>query len=435
MTKAKKYFIKTYGCLINYADSEKVKHILDSTGWLESPSEECADLIVINSCSVRQQAEDKVLGLGQIYKKRKKPPKQKILLTGCMAMRHDRGTKVKNYEKRLRTKMPWVDYVVDIRDIGGLPDILGEERSQHDSSLCDYHNMSSVNENSVHGLFPISTGCNNFCSYCIVPYARGELVNYEMSKIVNEVSSFIQSGGKLVTLLGQNVNSWKSADGKYKFHDLLGQIARVPGDFWINFLSSNPMDFTSELAEFICDEPKIQKWFNLAIQSGSDKILKKMNRKYSVEEYVEIANYLKKHCPELRLTTDIIVGFPGETEEDFNETLRLVKTLEFDMLYVGKYSPRPGTVAAKRFVDDVSRQQKVKREKELKKILNEMRLNHHKKLIGEKVRVLITGKDSGVSYQNHDVKFEKTVNKAKIGSFIDATVVEGSKSGLACRIK
>ncbi|MBD3329374.1 radical SAM protein, partial [Candidatus Dojkabacteria bacterium] len=237
-----------------------------------------------------------------------------------------------------------------------------------------------------------------------------------------------QRGGKLITLLGQNVNSWR--EGDRDFADLLENLCSIKGDFWINFLSSNPMDFSDKLINVIGDRPEIMKWVNLAVQSGSDRILKLMNRKYTVDDFKEIALKLRERVPNFRLTTDIIVGFPGETDRDFNKSLMLVKDMELEMVYVGKYSPRPGTLSAKSLKDNIPLEVKEGREEMLKKAVNEIRRKKHKSLIGAQMKVLVTSPSHAVSYYNHDIKFQKPVDKGKVGKFVKDEIIDSTVSGL-----
>lgn len=420
----KTYYIKTYGCAMNYSDSDKLRFILKNCGLTELSDYKTADVIILNSCSVRQQAEDKILGWARKVKGLKD---KRIILTGCMAIRIDRktGEKDQKYEKSLKRKCPWIDFIVGDRDYENIPLLLKLKCKNPNSEY------SLIQLSKFQGLFPISYGCNFFCSYCIVPYTRGKLINRSYKEIVKDITNFVKMGGKQITLIGQNVNSWKSVDNKtlLSFADLLENISKIKGDFWINFISSNPMDFSEELHNQIVNNPKIMKSMNLAVQSGSDSILKRMNRKYTVKAFTNIAQKIKKESPQFRLTTDIIVGFPGETEEDFMQTQKLLKTIDFDMVYLGKYSPRKGAVSEK-FIDDVSQKVKEKRANYIFEYINQRRKKHNEYWLDKNIRVLITGGRRGISYYNHEVLFNSVNKESLIGCFVDCKVIGANVSGL-----
>jgi len=452
------YYIKTFGCAMNYSDSERIKYLMEQIGYTQSKKSVDADVVILNSCSIRQQAEDKVIGWGQnlrIKGNTYKDKKQKIILTGCMATRYNRDLSKNNdtqakQRKLLKRQMPWLDEIVKISEINNLPVFLGvKDRSAGkldkignatETALesvdsvryqinADNFNIKAYNSNNITGLFPISTGCDNFCSYCIVPYTRGGLNNYPEEMIISAVKDFVGQGGKLVTLLGQNVNSWRSKDGKRDFVDLLKEIIKIDGEFWINFLSSNPMDFTNNLCELIATDKHFVKSVNLAVQSGSDKILKLMNRRYKADDYLNIVKMIKKIYPQFRITTDIIVGFPGEERADFEETLKLLKSADIDMVYLGKFSPRNGTVASK-YSESSDLQEKKARENEVYALINQIRIKHNKKYIGKYIDVLITGGRRGLTYYNHEVVFINPANKSEIGKIVKRKVIEATRAGL-----
>ena len=430
MKELKKYYIKTYGCAMNYADSNRVRYVLNSSGLTEVFQSKDADLIVLNSCSVRKQAEDKIAGWGI-----KKDKEKKYLLTGCMAVRYNRkdGKLNEKYTRKLKEKFPWIDYVVDIKDIENIPDVLGMKEKE-DVKNINYLNIPTENESEVAVNIPISTGCDFFCSYCVVPFSRGDLLHRKYNDIIQEVKQNLNQGKKSICLVAQNVNSWRGIrDGKkISFAGLLEDVANIEGDFWITFVSSNPMDFTDEIIEVISKNEKIMRWINIAVQSGSDEILKRMNRRYTVEEFKKLMNKIKKEIPDIRLTTDIIVGFPGESEGDFQKTLDLVREIEFQMLYIGKYSPREYSVSTK-FEDDVLLKEKKRRENVLKDELNKMRDVYHREFVGKKMKVLVTGGRRGLSYYYHEVLFEKPLSEKKIGTFVEALVTDSTLSGLVAK--
>jgi len=433
----KTYYIKTFGCAMNYSDSERIKFLMEKIGFKQMKKSTDADVVILNSCSIRQQAEDKVIGWGQnlrIKGNKYKDKKQKIILTGCMATRFNRNlsnnvdTQLKQ-RKLLKRQMPWLDEIIEISEINKLPSLLGTKQFEKDDLANENINIRSFNSNNVIGLFPISTGCDNFCSYCIVPYTRGGLTNYPEEMIISAVREFINQGGKLVTLIGQNVNSWKSKDGKRDFVDLLNELIKIEGDFWINFISSNPMDFTDRLCHLIATDPHFIKSVNLAVQSGSDRILKLMNRRYEAIDFLNIVRTIKNKYPDFRITTDIIVGFPGEEKFDFDATLKLLKDADIDMVYLGKFSPRKGTVAS-RYKETLSLQEKKNRENLVYDLINEIRIKHNKKYIGKEVDVLITGGRRGISYFNHEVVLNNPASKKEIGQIVRKKVVEATRAGL-----
>lgn len=417
------FYIKTYGCAMNSADSNRIRNLLNRHELKEVESWEKADVIILVTCSIRQQAEDKVSGWG-IKAKKDTFSNKTVVLTGCMAQRYNRAedTLSKKYEKQLKDRFPWITHIINIKEINKLPMLLKLDNTE----LLDTENVNYDENNIYQGLFSISHGCNNFCSYCIVPYARGELINYPKEQILKDIEEFVNSGGKLVTLLGQNVNSW--SDNGETFIDLLKEVIQIEGEFWINFLSSHPKDFSDEIIELITTNDKFLKHCNIAVQSGSNRILKLMNRQYKAEDFINICKKIKKKEPDFRITTDAIVGFPSETEENFDKTLQLLNQCEIEMVYIGKFSPREGTVAAK-LEDSVPHKIKKRRENKLREAVNEIRERKHKKLVGEKLKVLMTTPNKGISYYNHDIITEKEYEPGKI---YELEVKNFSRAGLKC---
>ncbi len=430
MKEFKKYYIKTYGCAMNYADSNRISYVLNKSNLIEVHNVKDADLVILNSCSVRKQAEDKIAGWGI-----KKDKNTKYLLTGCMAVRHNRNDEQldKKYIKVIKQRFPWIDYVVDIRDVETIPEVLGLEVKSKEENF-SYLNLPTENTNEATVNIPISTGCNFFCSYCVVPFSRGKLWHRDYDDIMCEVKKNINKGKKLICLVAQNVNSWEGMkEGKrISFANLLNDIASIEGDFWITFVSSNPMEFSDQIIDAVSKNKKVMRWLNIAVQSGSDDVLKRMNRKYTVMEFENLIGKVKKEVPDIRLTTDIIVGFPSESENDFKETLKLTKKLKFQMLYVGKYSPRVGALS-ETFEDNVSLKEKKKRENILKEELNKMRADFHKEFVGKKLKVLVTGGRRGISYYYHEILFEKPLSEKKIGSFVEVLITDSTLSGLVAK--
>lgn len=319
-----KYHIITFGCQMNKADSERMAAALEKKGYQPSTMNR-ADLIVVNMCSVRQSAVDRVYGLTPKLKKLK----AKTILTGCILAK-DR--------KKLKTRFDQI-----------------KKLSQ---------------KNCQSALIPISNGCNNFCTYCVVPLTRGKLACRPHREILREIKKALSRGRKEVWLLGQNVNDYRSpADKSVDFAELLKMASDLPGDFSIRFTSPHPKNFTSKLINAMARSPKIAKYINLPVQSGDNRILKKMNRNYTVKQYRDLVKKIRRKMPRVNLSTDVIVGFPGETKKQFENTAKLFKDIKFNIAYISKYSPRPGTAAAK-LADNVPLEEKKRRAKCLENLLS-----------------------------------------------------------------
>ncbi len=351
---------------MNKADSERVAGAYMSRGWQEAKSFEEADEIVINTCSVRQTAEDRVIGLLQRLKAL--PKKPKLILTGCMLY---------HGEEELRKRLPMVDQFLPIEEVG-------------------FH-YTPLRRDKVHAWVPVSTGCNSFCTYCVVPFARGKEKSRPMDEIIKEVKDLIAQGYTQITLLGQNVNSYglekvnigerkitklgnkmpsfkdsyKTYKGKPPFVKLLEKLVQYKELKKISFITSNPWDFYDELIDVIAQNPVIDRFLHIPVQSGSNRILKLMNRWYTAEEYLELINKIRRKIPDAKIGTDIIVGFPTETEEDFQATVDLAKKVNWHVAYVAMYSVRPRTVAAKILPDDVPYAVKKRRFRILDQLINQ----------------------------------------------------------------
>lgn len=363
------FFIKTFGCQQNVADSQRIASYYLARGYEEAKSMKSAGEIVINTCMVRQTAEDKVTGLVKnIAKSANRRTKPKIVITGCMvgmAIRDETG----KYLKDLRKRMPEVDEFLPLEEVG-----------------FDY---PALRNDMTHAWVPISNGCNNFCTFCVVPFTRGREISRPFADIIDEISELASQGCKEVTLLGQNVNSYgadlvKNSQKGYKlpncrivkpvmvkhlgryriltlFPYLLEEVCKIEGIKTIKFISSNPWDFSNALIDVIAQNPKIDRNLHLAVQSGDDQVLKRMNRWYTAKEYMSLVIIIKKKIPEAQISTDIIVGFPGETEEQFQNTAKLARAVNFSYAYVSKYSQRPNTAASKALADDVPYSEKERR--------------------------------------------------------------------------
>src|SRR3989344_4606695 len=366
-----KYLITTFGCQSNTADSEKTAEIMENLGYV------CADntedlisaknpVLIFNTCSVRQKAEDRILGLNNKLENLKaKSPELKIILTGCM-MHHS--------EKDLKKRLPLFDYFIDIKKIKTLEKILPSRRSPVST------------RKKISALVPISNGCDNFCAYCIVPLARGREISRTVLDVIGDVKKAIINGVKEIWLLGQTVNSYKNEG--VKFHNLLRLINDIDGDFWIRFTSPHPKDFSDELIKAMAECDKFAHYINLPVQSGNNTVLKRMGRPYTVGHYKKLVGKIRKAMPDIAISTDIIVGFPGETRKQFGDTKKLFEEIKFDMAFISEYSPRPKTVAYKMFKDNVSHKEKESRKNELNEILKKTALENNKKMVGKIVKVL-----------------------------------------------
>lgn len=352
------YFFESYGCQMNVSESNGVEALLKERGWQSVQTPEAATLVLINTCSVRITAEQRVFGRLGFYSGLKKKNGIKILVMGCMAER---------LKHEFAQKFPFVDFVVGISDRPKLENIFAALEAAQGAPFCckspqAAETMQSSNEKylfartsyregNFQSFVPIMNGCNNFCSYCIVPYVRGREVSRSVSDILNEVSFLSEKGVKEITLLGQNVNSYHgNVDGHdIDFPDLLRLVCNSCKDGnsieWVRFVSSHPKDMSEKLIAVMASEPRVCKAVHLPVQHGSNRILKEMNRKYTVEHYKELLAALRKKIPEIAITTDILIGFPGETEDDLEATLTLMRELAFNAAFMYHYNPREGTKA------------------------------------------------------------------------------------------
>ena len=401
----KGYWIITYGCRANRSDSERISSLLESIGYKLTNNN--PDLVVINLCSIRQQAVDRALS--QIEKV--KSSGTKIILTGCI-LDHDR--------KRIEGK---VDFVLKIKDLAKWPKALGITKNL---DIKDYFEIDPKYENRFSAQIPIMTGCDNFCTYCVVPYTRGREKSRPFKEIIIEAEKAIASGCKEIWLLGQNVNSYK-----FDLSELLKRIDSITGDFWISFLSSHPKDLDEKTLNIMHSSQKVMKYLNLPVQAGDDLILKKMNRPYTISEYKKSIEMVMEKIPEVTLSTDVIVGFPGETESAFNNTAKLFEEIKFDMAYISKYSPRPGTPSFK-MKDDVPYSEKSRRLRVLTDILKKTALEKNKKMEGREELILVQSKDTGRTRGYKPVRFNGTNDL--IGSFVKVKIEKALPWGLNAKL-
>lgn len=422
------YYIDTMGCQMNENDSLKYAGIFENMGFKKSESEDDANIVLFNTCCVRENAENTLFGRLGFLKNRKSNKKDfYIVVVGCM-------TQQKHIIEKIINSYNWVDVVLGTNSMQKLPRKLYNAMFNKKDKI-EYYDIDNeiiegvpvVYNDKYKASVSIIYGCNNFCSYCIVPYVRGREHSRKIQDIVNDVEELVQKGYKEIMLLGQNVNSYgNDLKDETNFPKLLREIEKIDGIEIIRFMSPHPKDFSDELIDTIAKSKKIARQIHLPLQSGSTKILKEMNRKYTKEEYLKIVEKLKKTDGNISFSTDIIVGFPGETREDFEETLDVVKRVEYDQIYMFIYSKREGTVAAN-IKDDTKYEEKVDRLEELKHLYESNLPKLNKKYIGTIQKVLVEGKSknndklyTGRTSSNKTVIFEAadsyigTIQKIKI---------------------
>lgn len=421
-------FVDTYGCQQNEADSERLRGYLSEMGYQFTQSEAEADLIVINTCAIREHAEMRVLGnVGALVHTKRAKPGQLICVCGCMAQEPHMAQKIKDSYRQ-------VDLVFGPHALWRFPELLyrlvtrrGRIFDIADEPGSIAEGIPLVRQEGVKAWVSIMYGCNNFCTYCIVPYVRGRERSRDPEEIVREAEQLVADGYKELLLLGQNVNSYGRGTD-VDFPELLRRINAIPGEFKISYMSSHPKDATHELIDTIAECEKVTRHFHLPVQSGSSRILKLMNRSYTREHYLELINYAKEHIPDVALTSDIIVGFPGETYEDFQETLSLIREVKYDSLFTFIYSPRKGTKAAE-MPDPISQEEKGRWFRELLEVQGEIGCSSYHDYIGRTMRVLCEGPGrtrdgclTGKSIQNIIVDFDG--DKSLIGSFVDVKITD-----------
>lgn len=420
----KKYHIITIGCAMNKADSERIASFLEEHSYHTQDSWGSANLIILTTCGIRQSAEDRVYGLANTIRKTNKSAI--IVITGCLAKRKD----------VMRRLIGQVDLFMPINELSNLFELLKTAKPEKVLSLDDLRELSGEkylaiapkHDSGYTACVPIGNGCNNFCSYCVVPYARGREVYRSAQEIINEVKSLIAKGYKEIFLIAQNVNSYSS--GAYDFPKLLIKLSKISGRFWIRFVSSHPKDLSDELIAAFASSDKICSHLHLALQSGDDEILTAMNRKYTAAHFENIINKVRAAKSGVSITTDVIVGFPGETKQQFNNTVKIFKKLKFDLAYCSKYSPRPGTVSWK-MKDNVTREEKSERDKILVDIISKTGLAANKKYVGREVEVLVDkinkkGKMAGKTSSYKDVFFTSDQYSASelIGKFVKVKITK-----------
>ena len=418
-------YVETYGCQQNEADSEKLRGLLCESGYAITDTAENADVVVMNTCAIREHAEQRVFGnLGALTHTKRRHPSQKIFLCGCMA-----GQTV--VTDRIRKSYPHVDGVFSTHHLWQFAEILyrvltGGKRVFYieDEAGSIAEGLPQMRDHTLKAWVSIMYGCNNFCTYCIVPYVRGRERSRKSRDILEECRQLIENGTKEITLLGQNVNSYgKDLDEGVDFADLLKMIAMIPGDFLIRFMTSHPRDASEKLFDTMASSPKIAKQLHLPFQSGSSRVLKAMNRHYDRQTYLDKVNYAKSVMPQLVLTSDVIVGFPGETEEEFEETISLIRQVRYDSLFTFIFSPRPGTPAAK-MEDPTPKEEKNRRFDRLCAVQNSISEEIHSSYIGKTFRCLIDGtdKDCLTARTEGGRLVRLTGDKSLIGTFQIVTI-------------
>ncbi len=431
--QGQKFFLRTYGCQMNVHDSENIKAIVSSLGFDETTTLEESDLVILNTCAIRENAHDKVFGyLGRIKHLKETKPNLIVAITGCMSQ-------LESVTNLIKTKYPFVNIVIGTHNLHLLGNFILEAQKEQTIEVCStegdvYEGLEYNRDSKYSAWVNIMYGCDKFCTYCIVPYTRGKQRSRYMQDILEEVNNLVASGYLEITLLGQNVNAYgKDLAEGYDFADLLEKVAQtnIPR---LRFVTSHPWDFTDKMLNVIAKYPNIMPYIHLPIQSGSSKILKLMGRRYTKEEYLELFNKIKKTIPNVCITTDIIVGFPNETEEDFQDTLDIVNTCQFDGAFTFIYSPREGTPASL-IKDEIPLEVKEERLKKLNELVNFYSLKSNQKFLNKKVKVLITdvSEKDATKVCGYTEEF-KLVNveapKSDIGKIIDVEITDAKSFSL-----
>lgn len=422
-------FIKTYGCQQNVADGEKIKGMLSDIGFGFTEVKEDADFILFNTCAIREHAEDRVFGnVGALKALKRRKPSLIIALCGCMMEQE-------SVVEKIKTSFPFVDLIFGTHSLQDFPNLfyntLTQEKRVIESGNCIDEITEGIpirRDGKIKAWISVMYGCNNFCSYCIVPYVRGRERSRRPEDIIKEAKEVISMGYKEITLLGQNVNSYgKTLNQDINFSELLREIDKIEGDYWIRFMTSHPKDATKELIDTIAESKHICHQLHLPVQSGNNRVLKEMNRKYTREKYLSMIEYAKSKIPDIEFTSDIIVGFPGETYDEFLDTVSLIKEVSYSSLFTFIYSKRPGTPAAK-MDDPISSEEKSRWFRELLKeqeIISESRCS---KMLGKTYKVLIDGKNDKngllTARTEGNIIVEIEADESLIGSFANIEVIK-----------
>ena len=440
MASIKRIFVKTFGCQMNIYDTERIYRYAQQAGYERVDSASQADLIFVNTCSVREKPEHKAVSeLGWMHKRARGHDNVKIAVAGCVAQQQGEA---------LLKQLPYLDMVVGTGAIGRLPGMI--DRIENGERLVDCGDAQAAelgmpdpcgtteSAGQVGAFVSIMRGCDNHCSYCIVPFVRGPETSRPMPEVLAEIESFVEQGAREVTLLGQNVNSYgKNLDAEVDFVMLLERAVQIENLLRIRFTTSHPKDLSPKLVELFATEPKLAGHMHLAVQSGSDRILARMNRRYTAAQYLEKIAALRRAWPAIAVTSDMIVGFCGETDRDFENTLDLMREARFDNLFSFMYSPRPNT-AAEKMADDVPLSVKKERLGILQKLQQSITLEKNKAMVGRRVEILVEGRSRG----GPDRKFGRTEcfrvvhfddPEASPGDLVAVTILDGFQNALVGR--
>lgn len=435
-------YIATFGCQMNDRDSEIMAQLLAKESYFPTDDIEAADAIIVNTCSIRDKAEQKAYSmLGSLRRRKKQNPQLIIAATGCVAQQES---------EKMLARMPHVDIIIGPRLIYKLPELFAQASkrdkgfvaTEQASSFVIPPFLPSLDEGLSYKRFvTIMQGCNNYCTYCIVPYTRGREISRKVSDIVSEVEYLAAGGIKEVTLLGQNVNSYgndQPKDKRTSFASLLRQVAAIDGLNRVRFTTSNPKDLSEELMQCFVDLDKLCTHFHLPVQAGSDAVLKRMNRKYTVASYLEKVEKLRAHCPKITITTDIIVGFPGETEEDFAATMDLIEKVRYHAAFSFKYSSRPPAKSCE-YEETITEEEKSRRLAIFQNRQKEISLEQNNAYIGQEMELMIEGKSkvqgqwAGKSKSNHTVNFQSQGTFTP-GQLVKVIIEEGCLNSLRAKL-
>lgn len=390
--RGQKYFIETYGCQMNESDTERIGGQLEELGYAPADDLQDADIVILNTCSIRQNAEEKVYGkIGEVKKLKERNPKVLLGIAGCMAQEN---------KNKLIQRMPVIDFVIgpyhihDLKDIISRHDAVGSHvvmAELNSQRVQDYSELRAVRKSKIFAWVPIMQGCNKYCTYCIVPYVRGKETSRTISDVYGEVKRLAEDGYKEITLLGQNVNSYglDFRDGT-NFGELIRSLDDIEGIERIRYMSSHPRDMTFDMVDAMAESSKVVRHMHLPVQHGSNAMLRRMNRGYTIEHFKELLAYVREKMPDTVITTDLITGFPGETEEMHKETLQLLEDLRFDSAYTFIYSPRRGTPAA-RMEDQIDDATKHRRLQEIMDVENDISLACNQQMVGKTYTVIVEG--------------------------------------------
>ncbi|MDD4688955.1 MAG: tRNA (N6-isopentenyl adenosine(37)-C2)-methylthiotransferase MiaB [Eubacteriales bacterium] len=433
---SRKALVITYGCRQNENDSERIRGMLEKEGYAFCESTAEADLVIFNTCAVRENAEHKLYGnVGALKAYKERKPHMIIGICGCMVQQDGEAEQIK---KRFRH----VDFVFGTHAIPRLPKILREASHERvfdtEETVGIYEDLPIKRDSILTANIPISYGCNNFCSYCVVPYVRGRERSRMPEAILNEASELAKAGCKEVILLGQNVNSYGNDNSVMSFPQLLREIDKIDGIERIRFISSHPKDLSDDLVDAMAECESVCAQLHLPFQSGSDRVLKGMNRKYTSADYLKLIDKARSRIPNISLSSDVIVGFPTETQEDFEDTIKLINTVGFDTLYTFIYSPRRGTPAAKK--PSVLTEEQIKANFErLVDVQSGWSLKKNKELENKTLRILVEGRSkNNLNTLSGRTEGNKVVNfigdESLIGSFVDVTVTKALSWSLEGKI-